>query len=336
MADEVLNRAVLHASLARAFSETTAVLSAAATVMGIELGLFEHLAKSPDGLDAAALSARSGLDPDFIQAWLVSQGESGLLRREEERYFLDVEGRAMLDETAGANDLIGAYQTAVGLCGDLPAIIASVRAGRSMQDADLSAITRAGFGRLAETRAERWLEAWIGLVPEVRDALESGVSVADLGGGTGAVARRLLARYPRSTVVLLDPNAAYGDMGRIRVERAPLERLEERFDLILSVETFHHFSDPLLVARAVRDRLDGPVARWVIVEPVATETGMLRRHLASMSALYCVPATLGSTGPNAGSLISADSVLSILEQGGFAVARVAGQTLQHCVIEARP
>lgn len=333
VADDAPNRAALQIELARAFSDTTAVLSAAATVVGLELGLFDLLASG--GADAASLAGRSGLDARFIHAWLESQLEAGVLQRDEGGYRLDPEHRAMFRREGGPYDVIGLYRTAVGLCGDLPRIVESVRTGRAIGDAELSEGTRSGFSRLAEARAERWLDEWVGLVPDLERALVVGIAVGDLGGGTGALARQVAERYPRCRVTLIDPLAPDRLSDRFRVERVTIDRIDDRFDLVLSIEAFHHLAEPAQVARAVRDRLQKPGGRWLVVEPLAPEPGLLRRHLAAMSALYCVPTVLGTSSSGEGSLILAETVIGVLTGAGFSEVEIAGRTSQHCVIEGR-
>jgi tRNA (cmo5U34)-methyltransferase len=91
---------------------------------------------------------------------------------------------------------------------------------------------------------------------ELQDAVAEAASAAaarrilDLGTGTGETAKRVLARQPEASIVLLDSSremleAARGLLPEGRIEQVLLQRLEDPlppgpFDLVVSALAVHH------------------------------------------------------------------------------------------------
>lgn len=128
-------------------------------------------------------------------------------------------------------------------------------------------------GHMARRRADLFAEAVAG----------SSGPVLELGCGTGALLRRLAARFPERTFLGVEPLRNYVDFARqqsekagltnVRFEVAPGEELVEAAGpvpagLVISVDVLHHVRDMGQVARQVRE-VTAPGGHWVAQEPNA-------------------------------------------------------------------
>jgi ubiquinone/menaquinone biosynthesis C-methylase UbiE len=155
-------------------------------------------------------------------------------------------------------------------------------------------------------------------------ALPPEADVLELGAGGGANAAALLNRFPgwRMTVTDVDPDmvalasarlARFGERARLSAEDAgALAFADASFDVVISLLTWHHVSDPDAAAREVRRVLRpagqfvfadvyghgvfGPCARWMT--PVRrytrqqlldslTEAGLRVERIRSWAGIGC-------------------------------------------------
>ena len=149
-----------------------------------------------------------------------------------------------------------------------------------------------GIGRDGWQQPERVIDT-LGLAP--------GDSVADLGSGTGYFTARLArAVAPGGTVYAVDIDADVQEELRERVAAEGVDNVEiviaepddsklpdASVDLVLTVNTFHHFEDPTAYFRKLVRVLKKPTGRIAIIE-LNGEKGLFARwsgHYTTRDAL---------------------------------------------------
>src|SRR5262249_8721949 len=149
---------------------------------------------------------------------------------------------------------------------------------------------------------------WLPALTGVREKLERGARVADVGCGHGASTLVMARAFPNSTFTGFDyqcPSVerataaarASADEQQCRFEIADAESYAGTgYDLVAFFDCLHDMGDPVGVAKHVLQSLDAD-GTWMIVEPYATDAveGNLNpvgRIFYAASTMICVPASL--------------------------------------------
>jgi len=108
----------------------------------------------------------------------------------------------------------------------------------------------------------------------------AGRSVLEIGCGQGELAV-YAAQAGASAVTAIDPDAVvvdYADatlaseypqlVGRVRFEAVAVDQVSDRYDLVLSKDTFEHIFDPQAALRSIRERLNPGGEAWIGFSPL--------------------------------------------------------------------
>jgi SAM-dependent methyltransferase len=348
------NEAKLQAFLARALYDLGAAQSAWLVALGDRLGLYKAMAGAGP-LTPRELAERTGTSEAYLREWLANQACGGYVEYDARSgaFTLPEEQALALARDDSPAGLAGAFRVAAALAAAQEPLAGAFRTGGGVPRDAYGPEVAAGMARISRARySEGLLRRWLDAVPGLGARLDSGASVADVGCGQGAAALALARAFPRSRVFGLDTDAASiaaarrlsqeaGLSGSVRFEVAAAADLPlDGYDLVTCFESFHEMGDPLSVARRVRAALAAE-GTWLIAEPFASgrltdDIGPWGRLVASMSALYCLPASLsdgaGALGPRAG----AAAILDVVRAAGFARARALPEEPYQILIEARP
>ncbi|HET7294523.1 MAG TPA: class I SAM-dependent methyltransferase [Vicinamibacteria bacterium] len=343
----------MHAFLARALYDLAAAQSAALVVLGDRLGLYRAM-RGAGSLTPGELAARTGLDERYVREWLFNQACGGYLSHVPEAgtFELPEEQARALAEEGGRVFLAGSFQTALAALKSMDAVEEAFRSGGGIPSSAYDPDLAEGMARTSRARYQaELLQRYIPALDGMKERLEVGASVADVGCGSGAALLLLARAFPHSRFVGFDASERALEMARaaaraaglgegLRFERAPATDFPgEGYDLVTSFESLHDVGDPLGVARRVLRAL-GPDGRWLIVEPLVGEGVDVDtpwgRLASSMSVLHCLPVSIADGGPGLGPLAGERGVTEVLAAAGFGSwSRVAASAFQ-LVIQARP
>jgi len=297
------------------FGAMQGAVTAAMVNLGDRLGLYRALAGGGP-VTSAELAERTGLDERWVREWLRQQGAAGLLAWDDaERFALPPEGVAVLaDEDHPA---FGA-----GLFGQLPRIMALLD---RLPDA-----FRTGLGlpydALGEGGAlgvERGFAPWYRnfLVPlaipaldGVRERLERGARVADVGCGGGVALCTLARAFPASEFHGYDiskhalaraaANLAEAGVAGVTFHDAAVDPLpaDASFDLVLTFDCLHDMTRPAEAMRAIRAALR-PDGTWLIADIKSHDSfraNALENPMAALmygfSVMTCMSSALSEPG----------------------------------------
>jgi len=355
MASPALDETKLNAFLNQAVGDMGAAMHAALVVVGDKLGLYKAMAGAGP-LTPAQLAQKTSTDERYVREWLNANAASSYITYDAatKTYTLPPEQAFALAVEDSPAFLPGAFQIIGAIMRDEPKITDAFRTGRGVgwheHDAELFQGTERFF---RPNYAANLIAQWIPSLTGIRERLDSGGRVADVGCGHGSSTILMAKAFPKSTFFGFDFHPASikwaqkaaqdaGVADRITFAVASAKDFPAgNYDLVAFFDCLHDMGDPVGASTHVRTTL-APDGAWMIVEPFANDKvednlNPIGRVFYSASTMICTPASRSqevglALGAQAGEARMRDVVLS----GGFTSFRRASQTPFNLVYEARP
>jgi len=341
-----------------AFTQTmTGILNggtlALMTSIGHQTGLFEVLAKLPPSTSGQIAEA-AGLNERYVREWLstMATGKIVTYTPESHTYTLPAEHAAVLTQAAGPGNMATFTRMIPILSAVEPGIIDSFRRGGGVfydQFQDFMAL----WAGVNEQTFERTLvSSVIPLMPDVMDALKTGIDVLDIGCGEGHSTNRLAHAYPHSRFTGYDlregaleearAKAASLGLRNVRFVRQDLSVIEERaaYDLVTAFDVIHDQAQPRTVLKNVAAVLK-PGGTFLMVDiKASSEVHENLDHpmgpfLYTISTMHCMTVSLARDGEGLGTMWGEQKALELLAEAGFtdvAVKQVEGDFLNNFYI----
>jgi 2-polyprenyl-3-methyl-5-hydroxy-6-metoxy-1,4-benzoquinol methylase len=355
MAAPALDETKLNAFMNQAVGDMGVAMHAALVVVGDKLGLYKAMAGAGP-LTPAQLAQKTSTNERYVREWLNANAASSYITYDAatKTYTLPPEQAFALAVEDSPAFLPGAFQIIGAIMRDEPKITDAFRTGRGVgwheHDAELFQGTERFF---RPNYAANLIAQWIPSLTGVRERLDSGGRVADVGCGHGSSTILMAKAFPKSTFFGFDYHAASikwaqkaaqdaGVADRITFAVASAKDFPAgNYDLVAFFDCLHDMGDPVGASTHVRTTL-APDGAWMIVEPFANDKvednlNPIGRVFYSASTMICTPASRSqevglALGAQAGEARMRDVVLS----GGFTSFRRASQTPFNLVYEARP
>ncbi|HEU4383538.1 MAG TPA: class I SAM-dependent methyltransferase [Anaeromyxobacteraceae bacterium] len=188
------------------------------------------------------------------------------------------------------------------------------------------------------------LDAIVALVPGLEEDLRTGISVLDVGCGSGRALVTLARAYPQSRFTGYDfseqaigsARATAAELGlqnvRFEVRDVAKPPGDERYELVTAFDAVHDQADPAAVLRAVRASLapDGIFLMQDIRASSALERNLdhpLAPFLYAISVMHCMTVSLAQGGSGLGTMWGEERARAMLADAGF--GEVSVHTLPH-------
>ena len=331
-----------------------AAVHAGMVVIGERLGLYKALATGP--MTSAELAGKTQTDERYLREWLASQAAGGYVTYDDKtkKFSLSQEQAFALANEDSPAYIPGAFELALGALAAVPRITDSFRTGAGMgwHEHDdgvfhgCEKFFRPGY-------AANLVSSWIPALEGVREKLESGARVADVGCGKGASTLLMAKAFPKSQFFGFDYHdksieGARNSAKREGVaDRATFEVVKAKeypgrdYDFVAVFDCLHDMGDPAGAATHVRQSLakDGT---WMIVEPFANDNlrdnlNPVGRVYYSFSTLLCTPSSRSQeVGLCLGAQAGEARIREVVTAAGFTRFRRATETPFNIVYEARP
>ena len=349
------DQARLDEFVGKMLNDMGAVATGAMVLIGDKLGLYKALAEG-DALAPAELAARTSTAERYIREWLAAQAAAGYVqyRPETGTYAMTAEQAMVLADDTSPAFMAGGFEVFASMFRDEPKISEAFRSGRGVGWHEHSPCLFRGTDRFFRTGyAAHLVQEWLPALAGVREKLERGAKVADVGCGHGASTILMARAFPSSSFTGFDYHGASVDRARAAAREAGVERScrfevadaksypGNDYDLVAFFDCLHDMGDPAGAAKHVRQSL-GVDGTWLIVEPYADDTveGNLNpvgRIYYAASTMICVPASLSQeVGLALGAQAGEARLREVVMAGGFTRFRRATATPFNLVLEARP
>jgi len=344
----------LNSFLGQFVGDLGAAVHTGMVVIGEKLGLYKALATG--AMTSAELAAKTKTDERYIREWLASQAAGGYITYNDatKKFSLTEEQAFTLADENSPAYLPGAFELAFGSLAAVPRITERFRSGAGMgwhehDDAvfhGCEKFFRPGY-------AANLVSSWIPALKDVREKLESGIRVADVGCGKGSSTILLAKAYPKSKFYGFDYHdksieaareiaKKEGVADRVTFEIAKAKEFPGKdYDFVAVFDCLHDMGDPVGAAKHVRRSLSSE-GTWMIVEPFANDElkdnlNPVGRVMYSFSTLLCTPC---SRSQEVGLCLGAQSgekrIRDVITSAGFTQFRRATETPFNIVYEARP
>jgi ubiquinone/menaquinone biosynthesis C-methylase UbiE len=349
-----LNMDKLNAFIGQFVTDLGASVHAGMVVIGDKLGLYKALAAGP--MSPAELAARTGTDERYLREWLASQAAGGYITYDAltNQFSLSQEQAFTLAQDDSPAYLPGAFELALGSLAAVPRIAESFRTGAGMgwHEHDdgvfhgCEKFFRPGY-------AANLVSTWIPALDGVKQKLEAGARVADVGCGKGASTVLMAKAFPNSRFFGFDYHdksieaaresaKRQGVADRVSFEVSKAKHFPGKdYDFVAVFDCLHDMGDPVGAAAHVRRSLveDGT---WMIVEPFANDhlkdnLNPVGRVYYSFSTLLCTPCSRSQeVGLCLGAQAGEKRIREVVTSAGFNRFRRATETPFNIVYEARP
>jgi SAM-dependent methyltransferase len=344
----------LNAFIGHFVTDLGAAVHAGMVVIGEKLGLYKAMLAGP--MSSAELATKTNTDERYLREWLASQAAGGYISYDEttDKFRLNEEQAFTLANEDSPAYLPGAFELALGSLSAVPRIAESFRTGAGMgwhehEDGvfhGCEKFFRPGY-------AANLVSTWIPALDGVKEKLEKGGRVADVGCGKGASTLLMAQAFPNSQFFGFDyhdksiegaresaKRQGVSDRAQFNVSKAK-EFPGKNYDFVSVFDCLHDMGDPVGAATHVRESLaeDGT---WMIVEPFANDRlkdnlNPVGRVYYSFSTLLCTPCSRSQEiGLCLGAQAGEARIREVVTKAGFSRFRRAAETPFNIIYEARP
>lgn len=344
----------LQALLGRVVGDLGGAASGALVLLGDRLGLFKGLG-SGGAQTPAELAKRTKTHERLLREWLHGMAASGFVTYDASsgKFSLDPEQATAFAEEDSPAFMPGGYQAIGSMWLDVDKVAKSFKTGKGVDWGEHHKSLFEGTERFFRPGYNANLIAsWIPALDGVREKLEKGTLVADVGCGHGASTILMAKTFPNSTFVGFDYHKPSVQAAAKRARAAGVSKNAKfqvakstdfpgkGYDLVTFFDCFHDMADPEGAARHVRSKLK-PDGTWMLVEPFAKDRpeenhNPVGRVFYSASTMVCVGVSLAKKGPALGAQAGEARIKEILTKAGFSRFRRATETPFNLIFEARP
>ena len=349
-----VDEAKLQEFMGKMLGDLGAAVGAALVIVGDKLGLYKAIAAAGP-INSVELAERTATSERYVREWLAAQAAAGYLQYDAatQRYSMTPEQELAFAAEGSPAFMLGAFEFIGAVWHDEPKLTDAFRSGRGVgwheHDPSLFRGTERFF---RPSYAAHLIAEWIPALAGVREKLERGVVVADVGCGCGSSTVLMAKAFPNSSFVGFDYHqpsldrageaAREAGVANVRFERAMAKDYPGKdYALVAFFDCLHDMGDPAGAAAHVRSTLaaDGT---WMIVEPFAHDAleanlNPVGRIMYSASTMICTPASKAQeVGLALGAQAGEKRIREVVSAGGFSRFRRATETPFNLVFEARP
>ena len=276
-----VDEAKLNEFLGKMVGDLGAAANSALAVVGDKLGLYKELAEN-GGLSSAQLAERTGTSERYVREWLAAQAASGYVEydAENEHFSMTPEQTAVFADESSPVFMMGGFYGIGAVFVDEPKITEAFQTGEGVGWGDHSQCLFCGTEKFFRPGYQAHLTTeWIPALNGVKEKLQRGAKVADVGCGHGVSTTIMAQAYPNSQFVGFDSHEPSIDRAREIAAEAGVDNLSfevttakaypgEDYDLVAFFDCLHDMGDPAGAAAHARQTLkdDGTL---LIVEPFA-------------------------------------------------------------------
>ncbi len=301
------------------------------------------------------LADNTGMDERYLREWLSANAAAGYINYDAAsgRFSMTQEQAVIFAAEGHPACMQGFFQAVMSVYIDEPKFSEVFRSGAGLPWREHSPCLFCGTERFFRPMyAMNLIDHWLPALNGVREKLEAGARVADVGCGHGSSTILMAKAFPNSTFHGFDFHAPSVEHARERARAAGVasntifevvtakEYPGKNYDLVTIFDALHDMGDPVGAAAHIAKTLaDG--GTFMLVEPFAGDALEENLHplgqiYYSFSTMVCVPASKSQeVGLGLGAQAGQKRLTEVLNAAGFSHVRRAATTPTNLVLEAR-
>jgi 2-polyprenyl-3-methyl-5-hydroxy-6-metoxy-1,4-benzoquinol methylase len=287
--------------------------------------------------DSDEIAERAGLNERYVREWLGAMvtGEIVEYNPESGTYHLPGEHAAWLTRKAAPNNIAVSTQwfSVAGSVEDM--IVECFKNGGGVPYEAYNRFNEVMSEESHQTVVVPLFDHLLPLIPGIKEKLEAGIDVLDVGCGSGFALVEMAKTYPNSRFTGYDLLPEAIERGRANAKEYGLTNIafeardvsgfseEKKYDLITTFDAVHDQADPGRVLsniyRALKD--DGYYFMQDIKGSSRVDKDMsnpLAPFLYTVSCMHCMTVSLAQNGKGLGAMWGKETALDMLRQAGFA------------------
>ncbi len=351
---EDIDQTKLEALQGKVLTDVSGALGLLMAYMGDQLDLYSALAENCPAT-SEQLAKNTGLKERYVREWLSANAAGGYIEYDTStKMFSMTPEQALIFAAEGQPECMqGFFQAVVSTYLDEPKATKAFRTGDGIPWGDHSTCLFCGTERFFRPMyAANLIDLWIPALDGVKEKLEAGAKVADVGCGHGSSTILMAQAFPSSTFHGFDFHAPSIEHARERARAAGVakntifevvaakEYPGQDYDLVAIFDALHDMGDPVGACKHVLSTLATDGA-FMLVEPFAGDA--LEDNLHPLGQIYyafsttvCVPNSLSQeVGLGLGAQAGEKRLTEVLMEGGFRRVRRAAETPTNMVLDAR-
>lgn len=342
----------VEAFLGRVVTDFGSAMGVTLAYIGDKLGLYKAMAYAGP-LSASELAKKTGSSEQYVKEWLINQAAGGYVEYDTitGKYILPDEHALALTDVNSPYYVAGGFQLVNALIKAEERIENNFQTGRGMKWGDHHHDLFDGTERFFRpSYLGNLINNWLPAIDDIKQRLERGITVADVGCGYGASTVILAKAFPRSQFTGFDNHEPSIENARKSAEKMNLSNLSfkvagarefsGKYDFITFFDCLHDMGDPVGALENCLARLN---ANGVImaIEPMAGRKvhenfNPVGRVYSGASVLCCTPNAIATGGFALGTVASDEELEKVAIEAGFTHFRRATETPFNRVFEIKP
>ena len=316
--------------------------------VGHKTGLFDAMATlQPSTSEEIARKAK--LNERYVREWLGSMVTGKIVEYDSKNgtYKLPPEHAAAITRAAGIDNLATTAQY-LSLCGEVEEqVVECFRKGGGVPYSAYPRFTKLMSEGSSKVQDARLVDTIIPLVDGLADRLRKGISVLDVGCGSGHAINLMAKAFPNSRFAGYDFSrraigAAKAEAKRLRLNNVRFAARDvaslnepKKYDLITAFDSIHDQAKPTKVLKAISKGLR-PDGVFLMVDVAASSNlhenleHPLGPVLYSISTMHCMTVSLAYRGEGLGTVWGEQLAKQKLNEAGFnsiEIRKVPGDVL---------
>lgn len=348
-----VNQTKLQGLVEQMLQDMGAAVNSPLVLIGDKLGLYKAIA-THGCVNSTQLAELTNTNERYVREWLAAQAASGYVEYDAQtrKFRMTPEQIAIFVDEDSPTYMMGAFYSLASVFSSEAKLTEVFRTGEGIGWGEHSECLFCGTAKFFRTAYKTYLTSqWLPSLEGMREKLEKGAKVADVGCGHGCSTVIMAEAFPNSQFVGFDCHEPSIAVAQQQVQEKGLNNLHfevttaksypgNNYDLVAFFDCLHDLGDPVGAVAHVKETLNSD-GTLLIVEPFARERlednlNPIGRIKYSFSTALCIPSSLSQeVGLALGAQAGENRLREVVKAGGFSRFRRVSETPFNLILEAR-